>query len=57
MLDTIPVCEAIFILHVVARARVDAHCQGVVYRDIESANVLLDKGTALVAAFGIAKAP
>ncbi len=53
---TLPLAEAMRVLHDIARALAYAHGQGVVHRDIKPENVLLSGGTAVVTDFGIAKA-
>ena len=53
---TLPLAEAMHVLHDIARALAYAHGQGVVHRDIKPENVLLSGGTAVVTDFGIAKA-
>ena len=53
---TLPMAEAMCVLHDIARALAYAHGQGVVHRDIKPENVLLSGGTAVVTDFGIAKA-
>ncbi len=52
----LPVREAVKLLAEVAEALAYAHEHGVVHRDIKPDNVLLSRGHALVADFGVAKA-
>ncbi len=52
----LPLEEAILITAEVGDALQYAHEQGIIHRDIKPANILLSRGHALVADFGIAKA-
>lgn len=52
----LPVSAAVRLLRELADALAYAHEQGVVHRDIKPENVLLSRGHAMVADFGIAKA-
>jgi serine/threonine-protein kinase len=52
----LPVEEALHITSDIAEALAAAHEQGVIHRDIKPANILLSRGKALVADFGIALA-
>jgi eukaryotic-like serine/threonine-protein kinase len=52
----LPLDDALQITHEVADALKYAHGQGVVHRDIKPENILLGRGHALVADFGIAQA-
>jgi len=52
----LPLPEAMRVLREVAEALCYAHEQGVVHRDIKPENILLTRGHAVVADFGIAKA-
>jgi serine/threonine-protein kinase len=52
----VPLDDALQITHEVADALEYAHGQGVVHRDIKPENILLSRGHALVADFGIARA-
>ena len=52
----LPVEEAVRLTKEVAEALEYAHSQGVVHRDIKPENILLSRGHALLADFGIAKA-
>jgi len=52
----LPVEEAVRLTKEVAEALDYAHSQGVVHRDIKPENILLSRGHALLADFGIAKA-
>jgi serine/threonine protein kinase/tetratricopeptide (TPR) repeat protein len=52
----LPVDQALQITHEVADALNYAHSQGVVHRDIKPENILLNRGHALVADFGVARA-
>jgi serine/threonine-protein kinase len=52
----LPVADALRITREVADALHHAHHQGVVHRDIKPENILLSRGHALVADFGIARA-
>jgi serine/threonine-protein kinase len=52
----LPVPDAMRLLHEVADVLCYAHEQGVVHRDIKPENILLSRGHAVVADFGIAKA-
>jgi serine/threonine protein kinase len=52
----LPVDEAIRLTGEVAEALDYAHAQGVIHRDIKPENILLSRGHALVADFGVAKA-
>ena len=52
----LPVEEAVRIAHEIADALQMAHELGVIHRDIKPSNILLSRGRALVADFGIARA-
>src|SRR5690349_3712761 len=52
----LPVDEALQITREVADALGYAHAQGIIHRDIKPENILLTRGHALVADFGIARA-
>ncbi|HYC33801.1 MAG TPA: serine/threonine-protein kinase, partial [Gemmatimonadales bacterium] len=52
----LPVDQALQITREVADALAYAHSQGVVHRDIKPENILLNRGHALVADFGVARA-
>ena len=52
----LPIEEAVKIAREVAEALTSAHEQGVVHRDIKPENILLEKGHAILADFGIARA-
>ena len=52
----LPVDDAVHIATDVAEALQVAHEQGIVHRDIKPSNILLSRGKALVADFGIARA-
>ena len=52
----LPVDQALQIIREVADALDYAHTQGIVHRDIKPENILLSRGHALVADFGIARA-
>ena len=52
----LPVTEALRILRDVADALDYAHGQGILHRDIKPENILLSRGHALVADFGVARA-
>jgi eukaryotic-like serine/threonine-protein kinase len=52
----LPVAEAVRLLREIADALAYAHGEGVVHRDLKPENVLLSRGHAVVADFGVAKA-
>ena len=52
----LPVAEAVRLLGEIADALAYAHSEGVVHRDLKPENVLLSRGHAVVADFGVAKA-
>jgi serine/threonine-protein kinase len=52
----LPLEEALQITNDVAEALGHAHSRGVIHRDIKPENILLERGHALVADFGVAKA-
>ena len=52
----LPVTEALRLAGEVAGALGYAHTEGVLHRDVKPENILLSRGHALVADFGIAKA-
>ncbi|WP_411278678.1 protein kinase domain-containing protein [Gemmatimonas sp.] len=53
----LPIADAIRIAADVADALDVAHEQGIIHRDIKPSNILLSRGQALVADFGIARTP
>ncbi len=52
----LPIEDALQITREVAEALAAAHAQGVIHRDIKPENILLEKGHAILADFGIARA-
>ena len=52
----LPVAEVVSIMRDLTKALAYAHGHGVVHRDLKPENVLLERGTALLTDFGIAKA-
>src|SRR6478752_1763171 len=53
----LPVTEAIALTREIAEALTHAHAHGVIHRDVKPANILLHEGHALLADFGVARAP
>ncbi len=53
---TLPVADAVRILHEVADALAHAHAEGVIHRDIKPENILLEGVHAVLTDFGVARA-